>query len=89
MCEEKLRYPGNESINSELMQTVVKGMSYVFSAYFDDRIQKHSLVRIIAIINKAVDNATPTWCQMWYPNKEEPEIVRLYTQQIPDNQGEK
>ena len=89
ICEEKLRYPGNDSISFHRMQTVVKGMSYVFSAYFDGRTQKHPLVRIVAIINKAVDNATPTWCQMWYPNKEEPEIVRLYRQQIPDNRREK
>ena len=29
MCEEKLRYPGKESINFDQMQTVVKRMSYV------------------------------------------------------------
>ena len=78
VSEDNLRYPGNESINSDRIQTVVKGMLYVFWAYFDGRIQNHPLVRIIAIINKPVDNVTPTWCQMWYPNKEEPEIVRLY-----------
>ena len=64
-------------------------MLYVFWAYFDDRIQNHPLVRIIAIINKPADNATPTWCQMWYLYKEEPEIVRLYRQHIPDNRGKK
>ena len=89
MCDKKLPHPRSDDIISDQMQTVVQGKSYVFSAYFDGRIQKHNLVRIVAIINKAVDNATPTWCQMWYPNKEEPEIVRLYRQQIPDNRGEK
>ena len=68
---------------TQQFQDVVKGKSFVFSAFYDNR--QRPLMIVAVGIARAVDaDGHPLFCRMWYKDQPEPDIQHINITVLPE-----
>ncbi len=83
-----IRKPQNVEKKYETWQQIVPGRSYVFSAWFDGRVRRHGLVRLIGMVDVRSDGR-PAFCQLWYHHLQHPILVTVRDDIVPETHNKR
>ncbi|KAK2153400.1 hypothetical protein LSH36_298g01071 [Paralvinella palmiformis] len=71
-----------EMPDDDRWQTIQLGISFGYSAYFDDRLEGVVSVKVMALADEWLD-AKPPLCQLWFPERVEPFALALNITNFP------
>ncbi len=74
--------------NLERWQEVVAGKSYVFSAWYDGRVTKRRVIRVVGSEDIRAE-AKPFFCRMWYTHSPHPHIVPVSAEIVPETHNKR